>query len=169
MIGPTTEAVIGVITISQTQDCLIFSFLFALSFYTLDPLSLPAGGHCRKCALCLCKARCTQISSSIHLSAVLDCTLKASRWLWVCFSCRGGERILSVWSCRQKYGQHNRISFLVSAFPPHCDILLGTHFCCANHIQISAGRFLSERGRRKMEEGGVKEEKKKDSLEYEIW
>lgn len=40
---------------------------------------------CQVCAVCLCKTYCRQISTSLHLSAVLDCALKASWWLWVCF------------------------------------------------------------------------------------
>lgn len=40
---------------------------------------------CQVYAVCLCKTYCRQISTSFHLSAVLDCALKASWWLWVCF------------------------------------------------------------------------------------
>lgn len=56
-----------------------------------------------------------------------------------------------------KYGQHNRISSLVSAILPHRDIPMGTHFCCANHSRISAGpvSYLDMK-EGEMEEGGVK-------------
>lgn len=69
-----------------------------------------------------------------------------SRWLELRF--RAGGKILSVWSGRQKYGQHNRISSLVSALLPCRDIPMGTHFFCANHTRISAGCFLSGHERR---------------------
>lgn len=74
----------------------------------------------------------------------------------------------------KKYGQHNRISSLVSAILPHRDIPMGTHFCCANHSQISAGRFLSGherredgRGRCKKGGGGEKRGKRKGGVSQE--
>lgn len=72
--------------------------------------------------------------------------LWGSRWLVVHF--HAGGKILSVWSGREKYGQHNRITSLVSAFLPCRDIPMGTHFCHANHTWISAGCFLSGHERR---------------------
>lgn len=94
------------------------------------------------------------VPTSMPLSAVGHCALKASRRLWAWFHAQG--KILSIWSRRQKYGQNNRISSLVSAILLQCVIPMGTHFCCANHSRISAGRFLSGHERRKMEEGGVR-------------
>lgn len=75
--------------------------------------------------------------------------LWGSRWLVVHF--HAGGKILSVWSGREKYGQHNRITSLVSAFLPCRDIPMGTHFCHANHTWISAGCFLS--GHERWEDG----------------
>lgn len=87
-----------------------------------------------------------------------------SGWLVVHF--RAGGKILSVWSGRQKYGQHNRISSLVSAFLPCGNIPMGTQFCCANHTWISAGCFLSgherqEDGRKRCKRGRVREKRGK--------
>lgn len=75
--------------------------------------------------------------------------LRVSRWLVVHF--HAGGKILSVWSGWEKYGQHYRITSLVSAFLPCRDIPMGAHFCHANHTQISAGCFLS--GHERWEDG----------------
>ena len=75
---------------------------------------------------------------------------KASWWSSVRF--HAGGKIVSVWSRRQKYGQQNRISSLVSAILLHRDFPMGTHFCCANHGRISVGCFLS--GHESREDGG---------------
>lgn len=157
MTGAKIGSVIIVAVISQSWG---WAFLCGLNLHTFSAYNYHDGGTCLVCIVCLCKSYCTQpsrqISTSIHLS-VLDCALKAGWWSWARF--HAGGKILSVWSRRQKYGQHNRISSLVSAILPHRDIPMGTHFCCANHRQISAGRFLSgherrEDGRGRCKKGG---------------
>ena len=141
MTGATIGSVIIVIAINQSWG---WVFLCSWSFHTFSARNYGDGGTCQVCTVCLCKTPSTQpsrqISTAIRLSAVsLIVLLKASWWLRFPMQ---EEKSYLVWSRRQKYGQHNRISSLVSAILPHRDIPMGTRFCCANHSQISAGPFL---------------------------
>lgn len=127
-------------------------------FYVFSVCALfTLGGGCIKCVLFVKST----LWINLHFHLVICCS-------WLCFERepmigRGvlfmvEENSLSAWSRRQKYGRPNRISFLVSAFLPRRDVLMGTYFCCANPRRISAGRFLSGhesgvdgRGRRERE------------------
>lgn len=93
---------------------------------------------------------------------------ESERMISSAFPCRR-KKILSVWSGRQKYGQHNRISSLVSAFLPCGDIPMRTHFCCANHTWISAGCFLSGHERQEDRRKRCKMEREREKRGRALW
>lgn len=125
------------ITMAACVKCVLFVYVIHIVYSPLDKFPLPP----------------------IYL-LFLICALKLSGWLAVRF--HAGGKILSVGSCRQKYGRHNTISSLVSAILPRRDIPMGTHFCCVNHSQISAGRFLSGHERREVRRGRCKKGERKE-------
>lgn len=107
-------------------------------------------------AHCLLVIPCCPLN--LHFHPFICCVwfaLRVSGWLAAYF--RAGGKILSVWSGREKYGQHNRISSLVSALLPCGDIPMGTRFllCKITVGSVRAVSYLDMKDR-KMEERGVK-------------
>lgn len=119
-------------------------------------------------AHCLLVIPCCPLN--LHFHPFICCVwfaLRVSGWLVVHF--RAGEKKSYVWSGRQKYGQHNRISSLVSAFLPCGDIPMRTHFCCANHTWISAGCFLSGHERQEDRRKRCKMEREREKRGRALW
>lgn len=125
-----TAAKIKCLVVALRLSC-AWGFLCSRSFHVFYGWHYNCTAHMLSLC-CLFKSYCVQPSRiiSIHLSVVLDLWLKVIRWLVVHF--HAGGKIISAWSPRQKYGQHNRISSLVSAILPCRDIPIGMCFCCTN-------------------------------------
>lgn len=155
MTGATIGSVIIVIAIRQSWG---WVFLCSWSFHTFSASNYHDGGVCQVCTVCLCKTYCIQpsrqIFTSIHLSLVLDCALKASWWLRARF--HAGGKILSVWSRRQKnMGSKTESHLLCQLF--FRTVIFSWERISAARITVGSVRAVSylDMKEGKMEEGSV--------------